>query len=90
MVDPLASPLASSLQGLASRHPSLTFPCNMTVVDHKEAASALSRAATRNCKQQIVDLVCSLEKGQVYPPTLPRYCPNQVITVAILQHISGH
>lgn len=78
VVDPLASPLASSLQGLASRHPSLTFPCNMTVVDHKEAASALSRAATRNCKQQIVDLVCSLEKGQVYPPTLPRYCPNQV------------
>ena len=37
------------------------------------------------CKQEMVDLVCSLENGKVYPTSLERTCPLQVD-----EEIKGH
>ena len=44
----------------------------------KEAVSAITRANTRECRQELVDLVCKLEEGKVYPDSLPRSCPTLV------------
>ena len=60
----------------------LSFPCNIT---GKEAVSAINRATTMTCKQEMVDLVCSLENGKVYPTSLKRTCPTQVD-----EEIQGH
>ena len=72
VADPLAAPLPNSLSKL---DPSLKFPCNVT---SKEAVSAITRASTRECRQELVDLVCKLEEGKVYPESLPRSCPTMV------------
>ena len=72
VADPLAVPLHSSLSKL---DPALKFPCN---VSSKEAVSAITRATTRECRQELVDLVCKLEEGKVYADSLPRSCPTQV------------
>lgn len=53
----------------------LRYPCNITA---KEAVSAINRATSLGCKQELVDLVCSLDKGLVYPASLPRSCPKKV------------
>ena len=60
---------------LSSSATGLSFPCNIT---GREAVSAINRATTRGCKQEIVDLVCHLQKGEVYPTILKRTCPGQV------------
>ncbi|XP_071796502.1 xylosyltransferase 1-like isoform X1 [Asterias amurensis] len=43
-------------------------------VEGRDAISALSRATTPQCKQQIADTVCDMPKGSLYPTRLPRYC----------------
>ena len=53
----------------------LHYPCNITA---KEPLSAISRAKTTECKQNIVNLVCSLEQGLVYPKSLPNYCQPKI------------
>jgi len=53
----------------------LRYPCNIT---SKDAVSAIKRASSTSCKQEIVDLVCDLEKQMVYPASLPRSCKPQV------------
>ena len=72
--DPLAAPLLQP-PSLSKLDPSLKFPCNVT---SKEAVSAITRATTLECRQELVDLVCQLEGGKVYPDSLPRSCPTQV------------
>ena len=62
----------------------LSFPCNIT---GREAVSAINRATTMTCKQEIVDLVCSLENGKVYPTSLERTCPLQVDEEIQGQHL---
>ena len=49
--------------------------CN---VSGKEALSALQRAVTKQCKQEIVDLLCALQEGEVYPQSIHSTCPRQV------------
>ena len=71
----LKSPPEPQIPSLSASATDLSFPCNIT---GKEALSAINRATTKGCKQEIVDLMCSLEKGLVYPTSLPRSCPNQV------------
>ena len=44
-------------------------------IDGKDAISALSRAKTAQCKQEIADIVCQNQKMPLYPTHLPRYCP---------------
>ena len=70
-------PLVSnkSIETGASSSHNVSFSCNVT---SKEALSALARAKTRQCKQDIVDLVCAISRGEVYPSSLPRYCKSSV------------
>eukprot|EP00092_Neocalanus_flemingeri_P009591 GFUD01010322.1.p1 GENE.GFUD01010322.1~~GFUD01010322.1.p1 ORF type:complete len:916 (+),score=308.33 GFUD01010322.1:197-2749(+) len=71
----LSSPPEPQIQTLSAASKDLSFPCNIT---GKEAVSAINRATTKKCKQEIVDLMCSLEKGTVYPTKLERTCPGKV------------
>ncbi|XP_024920361.1 xylosyltransferase 1-like isoform X2 [Cynoglossus semilaevis] len=41
----------------------------------KEAISALSRATSRECRQQIVEVYCKHKEKALMPETVPRYCP---------------
>ncbi|XP_060946488.1 xylosyltransferase 1-like [Limanda limanda] len=44
-------------------------------VSGKEAISALSRAKSRGCRQQIVEVYCKHKVGALLPERVPRYCP---------------
>uniref|UniRef100_A0A8C5GGV6 Xylosyltransferase 1 n=1 Tax=Gouania willdenowi TaxID=441366 RepID=A0A8C5GGV6_GOUWI len=44
-------------------------------VSGKEAISALSRAKSRECRQQIVDIYCKHQQGTLMPSKVPRFCP---------------
>lgn len=46
-------------------------------VSGKEAISALSRARSRECRQQIVEVYCKHKQGALMPEKVPRYCPLQ-------------
>ncbi|KAM8947297.1 xylosyltransferase 2 isoform 2-T2 [Pelodytes ibericus] len=48
-----------------------TPKCEIT---SKDALSALARASTHQCQQEIVDLVCMHQAGQLMPQSVPRYC----------------
>lgn len=41
----------------------------------KEAISALSRAKSRECRQQIVQVYCKHKDRALMPEKVPRYCP---------------
>ena len=41
----------------------------------KDARSALERAKTLKCKEEIVDTYCEQQKGTLYPSQLGRQCP---------------
>lgn len=43
----------------------------------KEAVSAIRRAKTLSCKQEIANLTCLDHAGRLYPKRLPRYCPSK-------------
>uniref|UniRef100_A0A4W6E093 Xylosyltransferase 1 n=1 Tax=Lates calcarifer TaxID=8187 RepID=A0A4W6E093_LATCA len=43
----------------------------------KEAISALSRAKSRECRQQIVEVYCKHKEGALMPERVPRYCPRE-------------
>ncbi|KAJ1129947.1 hypothetical protein NDU88_008307 [Pleurodeles waltl] len=40
----------------------------------KEALSALSRANTRQCRQEIANVMCLHQAGKLMPRSVPRYC----------------
>ncbi|XP_068605484.1 LOW QUALITY PROTEIN: xylosyltransferase 1-like [Brachionichthys hirsutus] len=44
-------------------------------VSGKEAISALSRAKSRECRHQIVDVYCKHKDRTLMPEKVPRYCP---------------
>ncbi|XP_035471667.2 xylosyltransferase 1-like [Scophthalmus maximus] len=44
-------------------------------VSGKEAISALSRAKSRECRQQIVEVYCRHKERALMPEKVPRYCP---------------
>uniref|UniRef100_A0A7N9AMY4 Xylosyltransferase 1 n=1 Tax=Mastacembelus armatus TaxID=205130 RepID=A0A7N9AMY4_9TELE len=44
-------------------------------ISGKEAISALSRAKSRECRQQIVEVYCKHKEGILMPEKVPRYCP---------------
>lgn len=46
--------------------------CNITI---REAISAIHRATTQACKQEIANITCLMLQGTLYPERLPRYCP---------------
>uniref|UniRef100_A0A672YKJ4 protein xylosyltransferase n=1 Tax=Sphaeramia orbicularis TaxID=375764 RepID=A0A672YKJ4_9TELE len=44
-------------------------------ISGKEAISALSRAKSRECRQQIVEVYCKHKERALMPEKVPRYCP---------------
>ncbi|KAK1877276.1 Xylosyltransferase 1 [Dissostichus eleginoides] len=44
-------------------------------ISGKEAISALSRAKSRECRQQIVEIYCKHKNKALMPERVPRYCP---------------
>ncbi|KAM7387475.1 hypothetical protein PAMA_009880 [Pampus argenteus] len=44
-------------------------------ISGKEAISALSRAKTRECRQQIVEVYCKHKERALMPEKVPRFCP---------------
>ncbi|KAJ8001825.1 hypothetical protein DPEC_G00173440 [Dallia pectoralis] len=44
-------------------------------VSGKEAISALSRAKTKECRQQVAEVFCRHKEGQLMPEKVTRYCP---------------
>lgn len=45
-------------------------------ISTKEAVSAIHRAKTQKCKQEIANITCLIKQGMLYPRKLPNYCPN--------------
>lgn len=52
-------------------------PCE---IKSKEAISAIHRAKTQNCKQQIVNKTCLIQSGSFYPHELPNTCRRGQMT----------
>ncbi|CAF95645.1 unnamed protein product, partial [Tetraodon nigroviridis] len=42
----------------------------------KDALSALHRAESQRCRQEIANIVCEHQAGQLMPGTLPQFCPQ--------------
>lgn len=42
----------------------------------KDALSALHRAESQRCRQEIANIVCQHQAGQLMPGTLPQFCPQ--------------
>lgn len=51
-----------------------TPPCDIRT---KEAISAIHRAKTQKCKQEISNITCLIQNRLLYPKTLPNYCPSE-------------
>lgn len=62
-------------------------------ISGKEAISALSRAKSRECRQQIVQVYCKHKERALMPEKVPRYCPVEgeswVLVVSISISISS-
>lgn len=46
-------------------------------IKSREAISAIHRAKTQMCKQQIVNKTCLIQEGHFYPQSLPNECPHE-------------
>ncbi|XP_065580281.1 xylosyltransferase oxt-like isoform X1 [Artemia franciscana] len=51
----------------------LNFSCS---IQEKAPLSAIKRAKSYKCKEEIGELYCKIQKGNVYPQALPNSCPN--------------
>ncbi|CAG2119881.1 unnamed protein product [Medioppia subpectinata] len=49
--------------------------CNISAKSGKYGISAVERAVTKLCKQQLAEITCLTLTAQLYPQSLPRYCP---------------
>lgn len=46
-------------------------------ISSKEAVSAIHRAKTQKCKQELVNVTCLAQRGLLYPRSLPNHCPGE-------------
>eukprot|EP00106_Octopus_bimaculoides_P004456 XP_014771898.1 PREDICTED: xylosyltransferase oxt-like [Octopus bimaculoides] len=63
---------------VAQPKPVIDPPANFTPkceIKTKDTWSALNRAKTILCKQEISNVACLDKEGKLYPKSLPRYCP---------------
>ncbi|XP_036405920.1 xylosyltransferase 2 [Megalops cyprinoides] len=51
----------------------------------KDALSALHRASTRQCKQEIANIVCQHQEGLLMPQSLPQFCQQHALSSPMLQ-----
>ncbi|CAG4947735.1 unnamed protein product [Parnassius apollo] len=49
-------------------------------IESREAISAIHRAKTQNCKQEIVNKTCLIQNSNFYPVKLPNMCPSNGMT----------
>nr|XP_061829832.1 xylosyltransferase 2-like [Nerophis lumbriciformis] len=49
-------------------------------ISGKDALSALHRASTQECRQEIANVVCLHQAGQLMPDALPQFCPQVGVT----------
>ncbi|XP_054155244.1 xylosyltransferase oxt-like [Oppia nitens] len=53
----------------------ISIKCDILSPNGKYGVSAIERATTHECKQRLADITCSTITAQLYPQSLPRYCP---------------
>ncbi|XP_069050561.1 xylosyltransferase 2 [Lepisosteus oculatus] len=72
-----------SVEG-APQAPSSDFvpKCEIT---GKDALSALGRASSRQCRQEIANIVCLHQAGKLMPESVPQYCQQYGLSSPILQ-----
>lgn len=46
-------------------------------INTREAISAMHRAKTQRCKQEIANVTCLIKQGLLYPKQLPNHCPSE-------------
>lgn len=56
-------------------------------ISGKEAISALSRAKSKECRQQIAEVYCRHKEGQLMPEKVTRYCPLEGESMIIINLI---
>uniref|UniRef100_A0A4W4GM74 Xylosyltransferase 2 n=1 Tax=Electrophorus electricus TaxID=8005 RepID=A0A4W4GM74_ELEEL len=54
-------------------------------ISGKDALSALHRASSRQCRQEIANIVCQHQAGELMPQALPQFCPQHVLSSAAQQ-----
>ncbi|XP_035262505.1 xylosyltransferase 2 [Anguilla anguilla] len=54
-------------------------------ISGKDALSALHRATSRQCRQEIANIVCQHQEGQLMPQSLPQFCPQHALSSPVLQ-----
>lgn len=59
----------------AHQAPSNDFVPKCDIVG-KDALSALHRAESQRCRQEIANIVCRHQASQLMPGTLPQFCPQ--------------
>lgn len=74
-------PVAAVIQGEpgsvdgAHQAPSSDFVPKCDIIG-KDALSALHRAGSQQCRQEIANIVCQHQAGELMPDALPQYCPQ--------------
>lgn len=63
----------------APQVPSNDFVPSCEIVG-KDALSALHRAGSRQCRQEIANIVCKHQAGELMPQALPQYCTQHGIS----------
>lgn len=53
-------------------------------ISGKEAISALSRAKSKECRQQIAEVYCRHKEGQLMPEKVTRYCPLEGKSISVI------
>lgn len=72
-VNDKSSSSSSATKSLLSE---LRFKPKCDILSDREVASAVQRATTQSCKQQIIDIACQIKSGTFYPKVLPNTCPS--------------
>lgn len=58
-------------------------------ISGKEAISALSRAKSKECRQQIAEVYCRHKEGQLMPDAVTRYCPIEGKCITLVKGCHG-
>lgn len=66
----------------------LPFKANC-VIRTKNAASAIERAKSIRCKEELVNVTCLMQKNQLYPRDLPSNCPHKGMITLMTSAIHG-
>lgn len=54
----------------------LRFKPKCDILNDREVLSAVQRARSQECKEQIIDVACRIKSNSFYPTVLPNTCPS--------------